>query len=420
MKNEMTSLTQAFEARLLEGALPGELEGFDEAERGDAARFVIEAAAKRPPATPMIRLETYLDEEQRRMRLAVVNDDMPFLVDSIASAITAEDIAVHRIIHPVIQVNRDGDGQLLPEEQVDPGIDVVWGGGDYTFERDFKPFLKPLALSPALLTQVFPSPDLAGVALLDPASHGGAAPRWVGVVLSSFGLIYAPEFYERMQLPAPESWSDLARPELKGLLALADPTRSGSAAVAYMMVLQRAMESAEQSWLAAHPEQGAEARPEHEQLPSYRDALAAGWKEGMRTLLLMAANARYFGDSGSRPCVDVGDAEAAAAMEAASARLLQSQKLESLGAKPVQAAPEPTPEAVTQPAEATDTPPTEEEAVKAVEEVLGATVIAEEVNPDAKCQVCGGALDDLDLAELGKKRFGKLLCVTDYLAELKN
>ena len=102
------------------------------------------------------------------------------------------------------------------------------------------------------------------------------------------------------------------------------------------------------------------------------------------------------------------------------ARATLIKKLESLGAKPVQAAPEPTPEAVTQPAEATDTPPTEEEAVKAVEEVLGATVIAEEVNPDAKCQVCGGALDDLDLAELGKKRFGKLLCVTDYLAELKN
>jgi ABC-type Fe3+ transport system substrate-binding protein len=207
---------------------------------------------------------------------------------------------------------RDAEGELLPEDQVDAGIDIVWGGGDYTFERDFKPFLKPLALSPALLSEAFPTADLAGVALFDPAAAGGGAPRWVGVVLSSFGLIYAPEFYERLALPAPESWSDLARPELKGLLALADPTRSGSAAVAYMMVLQRAMESAEQAWLAAHPEQGSEARPEHEQLESYREALAQGWKDGMRTLLLMAANARYFGDSGSRPCVDVGDAEAAA------------------------------------------------------------------------------------------------------------
>jgi glutamate dehydrogenase len=42
------------------------------------------------------------------MRLAVVNDDMPFLVDSISGAIAAHDIAIFRIIHPVIAVERDG------------------------------------------------------------------------------------------------------------------------------------------------------------------------------------------------------------------------------------------------------------------------------------------------------------------------
>jgi ABC-type Fe3+ transport system substrate-binding protein len=138
----------------------------------------------------------------------------------------------------------------------------------------------------------------------------------VGIVLSSFGLIYSPDFYAALGLPAPDSWEDLARPELKGLLALADPTRSGSAAVVYMMVLQRAMETAERAWLRDHPELGydeqSQLRPVDESSPSYRAALARGWKEGMRTLLLMAANARYFGDSASRPCVDVGDAEAAA------------------------------------------------------------------------------------------------------------
>lgn len=113
MKSMMTSLTQAFEARLLEGALPGELEGFDEGERADAASFVAEAAAVRPPGTPQIRMETYLDDERRSMRLAVVNDDMPFLVDSISSAIAAHDIAIFRIIHPVIAVERDGAGKLV-------------------------------------------------------------------------------------------------------------------------------------------------------------------------------------------------------------------------------------------------------------------------------------------------------------------
>jgi glutamate dehydrogenase len=106
------TLQEAFEARLLEGALPGELEGFDETERAEAAQFVAEAAAARPPGTAAISLETYAEEERRRMRLAVVNDDMPFLVDSISGAIAAHDVAIHRILHPIIAVTRDAAGKL--------------------------------------------------------------------------------------------------------------------------------------------------------------------------------------------------------------------------------------------------------------------------------------------------------------------
>ena len=58
MKNMMTSLTRAFEARLLEGALPGELEGFGEAERTEAADFVAETAEVRAAETPKIALTT--------------------------------------------------------------------------------------------------------------------------------------------------------------------------------------------------------------------------------------------------------------------------------------------------------------------------------------------------------------------------
>jgi iron(III) transport system substrate-binding protein len=203
---------------------------------------------------------------------------------------------------------RDASGQLVPEDRVNAGIDLVWGGGDYAFERDLKPMLKPLRLSPALIAAAFPSLDLAGVPLVDPdtANHG---PKWVGVVLSSFGIIHAPEFYAVLGLPAPQTWSDLARPELHGLVALADPTRSGSSATIYMMVLQRAMAAAEKQWLSSNPDLAGSA---FEQLDSYKTALGAGWKQGMRVLLLMAANARYFTDSASRPCVDVGDAESAA------------------------------------------------------------------------------------------------------------
>jgi iron(III) transport system substrate-binding protein len=206
---------------------------------------------------------------------------------------------------------RDSTGRLLPEERVRSGIDLIWGGGDYAFERDFKPLLKPLRLAEGVISAAFPQRDLAGVPLIDPdtAEHG---PKWVGVVLSSFGIIHAPRFYEVLGLPAPETWNDLARPELAGLVALADPTRSGTAATIYMMVLQRAMAAAEEQWLGQHPELAATGRSQFEEQDSYRAALGAGWKQGMRVLLLMAANARYFTDSASRPCADVGDAESAA------------------------------------------------------------------------------------------------------------
>ncbi|PXA93419.1 glutamate dehydrogenase [Nostoc sp. 3335mG] len=111
MPKNISALKQAFEARLLDGALPGELEGFGEEERKAAAAFVAEAAAERPPGTAKVVLESY-EDERRRMRLTVINDDMPFLVDSISGALAAHDIAIHRILHPVLKVTRNEAGQL--------------------------------------------------------------------------------------------------------------------------------------------------------------------------------------------------------------------------------------------------------------------------------------------------------------------
>src|SRR3546814_4780260 len=46
------------------------------------------------------------------MRLAIINDDMPFLLDPIAATINAHDIAIDRVIHPVVPVERGADGKL--------------------------------------------------------------------------------------------------------------------------------------------------------------------------------------------------------------------------------------------------------------------------------------------------------------------
>lgn len=59
----------------------------------------------------------------------------------------------------------------------------------------------------------------------------------------------------------------------------------------------------------------------------------------------------------------------------------------------------------------------EDQAVSIAKESLGAEVISEEINPHSKCEECGNTIDDVDLALLGKTRFGRILCVNDYLAE---
>ena len=129
VKATLKSLSDALAVRLVEGALPGELEGFGKAERAEAARFMAAAAEQRPPGTPRLELESIAaDPMHRQMRLAIVNDDMPFLVDSIAATIGAHDVAIERIIHPVLPVDRDSAGKLLsvgtghPESKLEENV----------------------------------------------------------------------------------------------------------------------------------------------------------------------------------------------------------------------------------------------------------------------------------------------------------
>jgi len=49
----------------------------------------------------------------RHTIVEIVNDDMPFLVDSVSMALQAEGVTVHLVIHPVLGVARDRDGRLV-------------------------------------------------------------------------------------------------------------------------------------------------------------------------------------------------------------------------------------------------------------------------------------------------------------------
>lgn len=204
-------------------------------------------------------------------------------------------------------VKERNNGELPPPEDVAAPYDMVWGGGDFVFNVELEGIgaLQAVDLPNEVVENAYPDKQLAGIALYDQDDDGT---HWFGVCLSSFGIVYSPFVYDRLHLEPPTTWSDLTRPELHELLVLADPGKSGSAAVAYMMVLQRALADAEEAF--ERQNDGGADRPNG--AADYAAALAEGWEEGTGDLLLIAANARYFTDSASAVPADVSHANAAA------------------------------------------------------------------------------------------------------------
>jgi glutamate dehydrogenase len=72
--------------------------------------------AQRPPGAPKVRVFSPSPGEDgwgsRHSVVEIVNDDMPFLVDSVSMEINRQGLGLHLIIHPVYAVERDDKGTL--------------------------------------------------------------------------------------------------------------------------------------------------------------------------------------------------------------------------------------------------------------------------------------------------------------------
>ncbi len=82
-----------------------------------AATSLWEFAQQRRPGDAKIRVFNPRPAEHGwrsgRTIVEIVNDDMPFLVDSVTAALNGIDLVVHLIIHPVLRLRRDGDGNVV-------------------------------------------------------------------------------------------------------------------------------------------------------------------------------------------------------------------------------------------------------------------------------------------------------------------
>ncbi|MFN2099463.1 NAD-glutamate dehydrogenase [Altererythrobacter sp. MF3-039] len=103
-------LAKALSAQLSASVLPGDTP-FETGRLAEAARFVLEAGMQREPLRSAMLIES-ASEERRFMRIAIINDDMPFLVDSIASTLSDYGLAIDRLVHPVVAVRRTAAGKL--------------------------------------------------------------------------------------------------------------------------------------------------------------------------------------------------------------------------------------------------------------------------------------------------------------------
>lgn len=148
-------------------------------------------------------------------------------------------------------------------------VDLVFGGGTEPYEQ-FKRerLLLPYSVPNEILSDL--PKQVAGVPLYDP-EH-----TWYATTLTAFGILCNRMVLERLKLPVPNTWDDLTQPDFAGWLTLADPRKSGSAHMAYEVILQ-----------------------------------AYGWERGWQILYGLAANARVFAANSSQVPKDVADGEAA-------------------------------------------------------------------------------------------------------------
>lgn len=109
------TLTQLIEASILPGDTP-----FESQKIREAAAFVLDTAARRENKRSAIALAS-ASNGRRFMRIAIVNDDMPFLVDSVAATIAAQGLAIDRLVHPVVAVTRSDQGELQTIAKADAG-----------------------------------------------------------------------------------------------------------------------------------------------------------------------------------------------------------------------------------------------------------------------------------------------------------
>src|SRR5690242_11816411 len=106
-----------FARRLYQHVADKDLAAAPVKQRAAAAASLLAFARRRLPGVAKVRVfnpsRAAHGFESRHTVVQIVNDDMPFLVDSIANEFNRRELSVHMLAHPVMAVRRDLDGDLV-------------------------------------------------------------------------------------------------------------------------------------------------------------------------------------------------------------------------------------------------------------------------------------------------------------------
>lgn len=208
--------------------------------------------------------------------------------------------------------------RLFLASDVGIGVDLFFGGGTYDFRNQAeqghlvaKDARGSFGISPLLAEKPEWFEEKVFPASFSGERYRDSDARWIGTCLSSFGICYNRDGLRRLGiLESPSAWEDLADPRLFGEVALADPTKSGSIAKAFEMLIQQEIAIAFEREVARVGLADLELSDEE----VAREARASGWRNGLRLIQRIAANARYFTDSSSRIPLDVAQGNASVGM----------------------------------------------------------------------------------------------------------
>ncbi len=131
LEAERATLIERFVRQFYAHVPPDDLLGDDADNLYGEALALFGFAQKRRPGEARVRVyNPHLEEHGYRSShtvVEVVNDDMPFLVDSVAAKLADAAGQIHLVIHPILEVTRDAKGNLIDLAEASSTSDTVAG-----------------------------------------------------------------------------------------------------------------------------------------------------------------------------------------------------------------------------------------------------------------------------------------------------